>query len=515
MSALSRTDVLEAIIQAKTLEEVVTLTNAHLGTARKEWGDPLELARQRAVFWYGSSFPLAGPSAPHALPVARILARFVLAPASRDGRKEWAELDEAIAQVGRLHRNEDCCHLTGQPLLFVRYASNLLFEGAAGLYPDWSDIDEKTGFSGEAETAGVDLSKKAKSLLGLGFSRVMVGPAGGVARMEAHLEALHTGMTEWAAYLGVDPAFIGLDLGLSSNTHMTESYASFSPVSNEILFGFEPGALAHEWSHAYEAWLDGAGNAPKVNARLRKAIAALSPDSVMAEIHEDWMRQRLEEELTFVPGAFCEDKGNATLRGFFEKHGRAPPEIMDPVVGWISGTLAEKTVVSRIFRLLDHHKAPDSAPLDRTAIEVFVSSCRQVMKARLASQAEADQSVFARHAAWADRSGLDDIAPGYWSSMGEKMARAAESVLEGRVSALLATPPAADNERALLYPKGSELEALRPLMATWYQHLATLHPVQAQAPRVDADIKTRLQARRNKGTPREDAVSPSTLDLSR
>ena len=517
MSTLSRTDVLDAITKAKSLEEVVTLTNAHMGLARKGWGDSLELARKRAVVWYASSFPLAGPFSHHALPLARILACFVLAPDPLDLGKYWADFNEAIAGVGGLQENEDSAHLTGLPLTFVRYPGAL--EGAVRLYPDWSDIEALGGLSPEGKKSGLalskaGLSKKAEDLLGLGFSKVMVGPAGGVAKMQEHVETLHAGMLEWATWLGVDPAFIGLGLGLSSNTHITTSYAAYSAATNELLFGFEPRGHAHEWSHAYEAWLDGPGNAPGVNVRLREAIASLSPDPALEKIHEEWMGRRLEEELAFVPGAFCEDKGNTAVRGFFEKNGRAPPELMEPTVGWISGQLSDKTVVDRISRLFEHHKSPDSAPLNTSAIEEFVSSCRQVMKARLASQAEVGQSVFARHAAWTDRSGLDVTLPGYWLSMSEKIARAAESVVEGRVSPLLISPHATAKNRALLYPKGLELEALRPLMATWYQHLATLHPASPQAALVGSEVRHRLQARRNKGAAKEGAVSPSAVDFS-
>ena len=557
-NAPSRQDVLDAINGATTLMEIIDLANASVGQVRQTWGDDLDDARICALLWFSHTFPLAGPAASQAVEVARAVACAVLSPQHHlpadepalsaflnpmgyhDTLRQRKDVIRPLMPqgsrdydywrlIGKTAQMLDTFHLTHQGM-------TPLTQQAEEAYPDWASIDAaaaglwsgmesppgnerlpahlKQAFSDAArrldelkkDPALPDLWETVGHMMTQGIHSVSCGPAGGQRTMAAQCALVHESFNELAAHLGVDRAHIGLNLGIELNCRTMDNAGAFFSSFLDCLshqlpcatvsFGLQPMAIFHEWTHAYEEWLDRTAEGRIENNRLYDLIDKVQPDPSLELIHTALVTEKIKDATTWLPEDFCKRKGTDEIRRFFHKEKKAPDSMMSAIQTLMESNLGDVEVKNGVTAVLESCRRPDSAALNREAICEYVEEGRPFFKALMAQRNETGQSVFSRHSRWKDQASLAFVGTrDYYGMMSERIARAAESIFCEKTDKVFQASPAdmTDENFGLLYPKGKELDQIRPFLGAWYDHLARLHP----AP-LHEGLSGRLKARRRK-----------------
>jgi hypothetical protein len=522
MPSLSRLQVLAALEQTETLPVLIDLVNAHLGEVRLEWGDSLDVTRQCAHVWFSCAFPLSGPEAAWTLEATRALARHVLAPPlGADGSPGFSMLHWSIEAA--LAENPDREKWTSRMVELIPWSAGAVASRSRVLYPDVDSIEamargEAFGLHHTVEEGSVvekikalrqslthedlpDLLEKADRL---GFASVSCGPAGGMGAMAANLHVIEEGMEEWAGALGVDAGKIGLGVHLAANVSAKtdHGFASYHAHWRQMNFGPCPGAIAHEWTHAYEDWLSRSIETTPVNEMLYEAFERIVPDASLVARHELAMEGKMREAIGFLMEDFCDEKASEPLRVFFREHGHAPAWLTTPILEWLESDLLDQAVARNVVDLLKANRDPSKGSLNAAVVRMHVDDIRPLVRVWQENRAAQGTCVFTRFSRWVDQSGLlPSGKDNYWSSMSERVARATEGVWSGRVSPVVALVPEDDSPVAQAYPRGQEKEQIRAIMENWYDHLARLYPAR---PLLDFNLAPRLKSRRSGISPGPD-----------
>lgn len=510
-----------ADLQACTnLASVFAVANRALGAQRQAWGDTLEEAANAAHLWSLTSFPVATAETLdlHAnrdfslsavqgsqllacsVAAAKTLAAGLLQPGlTPQDRTTYLNetLPQAVLAIGQevgLFNAQISARLAPA---YARMVMGFDLEQASATpaatqalaqstLPSWEHLQTLLSPNAEAEqtpihnqaspaAAQADGHHAASPFRALieetGFSRVNIGPAGGMAQARASATHALSAARDLARITSLPSHAVGLDgLSLSVNRTFNEigTRAYFAPSLRQISLTYQSSALGHEWIHAMEDWSDTrAFDAGIMQAtdQLRTNLRSITPN---ADAFQD-MANLLQSDRTKLNTLIAQhlSEHGTFLTRLAARRGQLPSgvnmELQHIAAGQQDAYGVERLVKAVAANTGKGRPASPEAAI-RELAETAMQSARREQQLR--THLLSGSSFF--EAASRDRDLISNTH--YWASGDEQLARAGEGLFATANNPHLAVIDVRDPLVPLI-PMGSERDQAVHAFQTFYQRV--------------------------------------------